>query len=421
MKNRIRGVLKWSERYTKTDMAYLAKGGFWLTLGQIFASGSGFILSIVFANLLPQNVYGTYRYVLSIAGMLSICTLPGVWTAVTQSVAKGYLGGIKIAQRMRMSYGALGSILCALGAGYYFLNSNLELAISLLIIGLFLPLTEPLNTYDAYLYGLKEFKTSTKYFLISQTVSTAVMLSTLIVTDNLFIVLFSYFVPWTITRFIFTKKTLLSIPSDSLVDSSVSTYGKHLTLMSVLSTVALHIDKILIFHYLGAIELAIYAFAIAMPEHLKAVLKGIHTLALPKFAASTIKEIRKTMYRKMATFGIVVIAGIAVYLALAPFIYKILFPEYLNSIKYSMVYAVSIIAVVTSLPMAALTAQKETSKLYQINIVTSIIQIVLLCTFTATFGLWGAIWSRIASRIINLFIQTYLFDRASRAPEVAKN
>ncbi len=413
MQERIKGWLRWSERYTKTDMVYLAKGGFWLTLGQVFASGSGLVLSIFFANLLPPSVFGTYKYALSIAGILSICTLPGVWTALNQSVAKGFEGSLLFAQKIRMSWGALGSVACVIGALYYFYNANSNLGIALLIIGLFLPFTEPLNTYDAHLYGVKDFKTSTKYFVFSQLIATLVMIGALIATDNLFVIIIAYFLPWTLTRAYFTQKTLASLKHNNQVDLSLKSYGRHLSAISVLNTIAQHIDKVLVFHYLGAVELAIYSFAVAMPEQMKAVFKSIHTLALPKFASSDISSIRKTIYKKMLLFGLLVLIGILAYIIASPFIYKFLFPQYMESIKYSMIYSVSVLATVTSLPMAALTSHKKTKSLYIINISTSIIQIVGLGVLTALFGLLGAIWSRVLTRLISLIIQTYVFHRAS--------
>ena len=70
IKEKIYNLLRWSEKYTKTDMVYLAHGGFWLSFGQIISSLSSFLLAIAFANLLPKETYGNYKYILSIASIL---------------------------------------------------------------------------------------------------------------------------------------------------------------------------------------------------------------------------------------------------------------------------------------------------------------------------------------------------------------
>ena len=77
-------LLRWSEKWTKTDMIYLARGGFWLTLGQVISSLSAFLLAIAFANLLPKETYGEYKYILSIASILAIPTLTGMAFLKTQ-------------------------------------------------------------------------------------------------------------------------------------------------------------------------------------------------------------------------------------------------------------------------------------------------------------------------------------------------
>jgi len=61
LKDKIYRLLRRSEKYFKTDMVYLAHGGFWLTLGQIISSAASFLLAIAFANLLPKETYGTYK------------------------------------------------------------------------------------------------------------------------------------------------------------------------------------------------------------------------------------------------------------------------------------------------------------------------------------------------------------------------
>lgn len=65
LKTRIHALLRSSERYFKTDMVYLAKGGSWLFSAQVLSGALSFILAIAFANLVPKEAFGTYKYVLS--------------------------------------------------------------------------------------------------------------------------------------------------------------------------------------------------------------------------------------------------------------------------------------------------------------------------------------------------------------------
>src|SRR3989344_3576832 len=127
MKNRLVNLLRWSEQYTKTDMVYLASGGFWLGLGQIVASGSVFLTSIAFANLLAPELYGIYKYVLSVFGMLAITTLFGMDSAVTQSTARGFEGTITPAFKEKMKWGTLGSLASLAIALYYYAQGNMTL------------------------------------------------------------------------------------------------------------------------------------------------------------------------------------------------------------------------------------------------------------------------------------------------------
>lgn len=41
LQHRIYKLLRWSQRYTRTDMVYLAKGGTWLSLAQGVATLAG--------------------------------------------------------------------------------------------------------------------------------------------------------------------------------------------------------------------------------------------------------------------------------------------------------------------------------------------------------------------------------------------
>ena len=60
LKQKIYRLLRWSERWTRTDMVYFTKGGFWLSLGQIFGSLAGLVLALIYANFLPKTTFGIY-------------------------------------------------------------------------------------------------------------------------------------------------------------------------------------------------------------------------------------------------------------------------------------------------------------------------------------------------------------------------
>ena len=88
-------LLRRSESYTKTDMVYLAKGSFWLTILQITGTISGFFLSVAFANFFPKHEYGIYKYILSVGGIIGAFTLTGLGPAIMQAVAKGSDGVLR--------------------------------------------------------------------------------------------------------------------------------------------------------------------------------------------------------------------------------------------------------------------------------------------------------------------------------------
>jgi len=291
--------LRWTEKWAKTDMVYLAKGGFWLTIEQIVSSISVFLLAIAFANLLPQETYGIYKYVLSLTSILLITNLPGIGVSVIQATARGIEGSLFLALKTKIYWGFLGSFISLLLSGYYYLNNNISLAIIFIIISLFIPFIDSFGIYGSLLSGRKQFKISSIYNSITQIIATLIIISVIFLSDNIFIILITYLLSNTILRLIFFKITLYKFKPNKQMGSNIISYGKHLSVMGIIGTIATQIDKILIFHYLGGIKLAIYIFATAIPEQIKGFLKNIKALAFPKLSQTPSEDTRSSLKNKI--------------------------------------------------------------------------------------------------------------------------
>ncbi|MFA5877270.1 MAG: oligosaccharide flippase family protein [Candidatus Paceibacterota bacterium] len=419
-KDRFTRFLLWSQKYTKTDMLYLAHGGFWLTLGQGVSSLSTLALAVAFANLVPPETYGAYKYILSIASIFAIFSLPGMQKSVSRAAARGHAGVIHGTTRQRVLFSLIGSIAALATSAYYLLNENVELSLALLIIAVALPIFDTFTGYIAHFAGVRRFDLQTKYYALTQTVSVTVLIATLFFTNNLIFILLGYFLPLAIIRMLLYWNITRSIPKeiDATEEKQSLTYGKHLTAMNILGVVAGNIDKILLWKFLGPAQLAIYAFAIAIPEQFKGPLRGVGDLAFPKFATQTPEQMGNalsSLWWKLGVYALILCATSIAYIMLAPYIFKLLFPLYMESVIYSQIYALSLISAVSVIPIAALEAQKKTVTQYFLNTIQSVTSVVLMVVLTPIFGVLGVVCGIVIGRLVSTIYvigtAVYMFKR----------
>jgi O-antigen/teichoic acid export membrane protein len=82
-------ILRWLQKYTRTDMVYVAKGGFWWIFGNVCVLLLSFVTMVAFSHWVPKEVFGAYQYILSTIAILSLFALPGMQSALVRAVAKG--------------------------------------------------------------------------------------------------------------------------------------------------------------------------------------------------------------------------------------------------------------------------------------------------------------------------------------------
>ncbi len=396
-----------AESYLKTDLRYITKGGFWLLLGQIASTGSALALSIAFANLTTKDFYGNYKYILSLSALLSIFTLNGIDTAIAQTIAQGKDGPFFRGLRAKISWGLIGSVFSFIAGIYYLYQSNQDLALSLFLIGIFLPLSEAFDIYNSVLQGRKLFKLLTFFNSATQIISSLIIATAILFNIKVFILIGIYFITHTTINLVCLITTLRKTTLNPTDNPDTINYGKHLSLMQVIGIIMGEIDKVIIFHFLGAASLAIYTFTTAPVDQLKGILKNISFIAFPRFANHSQENIKNNLRPKLIRVGILTAAMVTTYVIMAPFLFKILFKQYYYYVIYSQVFALSLIGVTLSMLLYTFLESHGFKKLlYQYHIISNVISIVTLIPFTYFWGIWGAIIARIISRSF-LFILSY--------------
>lgn len=407
-KNRAFRLLRWTEKYTKTDMAYLASGGFWLTLKTILLAFIALGVSIAFANLLPKHIFGEYKFVFSILAILSLTTLPGLGTSVVRSVAKGFDGTPFAILKTKILWGLAGSLASTGIAFYYYTQGNLGLAGAFGVVALFLPFIDTFNIYSTILTGKKLFRASIVYETIVQGFAALVIVGTLYVTDSLVFVFFSYFASYTFIRLLTLWYILRRYTTNHAVDSEALPHGLHLSVMEVLGTVAESVNTILLWLFIGPAELAVYAFAKALPAQINTGLRKLATIALPKFAERDIVNIKKTLLRRLLWLWVGLFLMFLVYVLSAPLIFETLFPQYTDSIFYSQLAALSILFFPKKIIGTVFNAHAKKGALYMNALMTPLVQLALSVALVPTFGILGAISVGLVAQLFSLILVSVL-------------
>ncbi len=419
LKERTTGFLRWSERYTKVDMVYLTHGGFWLTFGQVLTVLMAFGLALLFANFVPKEIYGTYKFVLAWVGIFGILTLPGLNIAIVRAVAQGKEGVLQRSVKTKLMWGLSAAFFALCFASYYFLKDNTLLAGSFLIVSLFIPHFHATQLYSSFLNGKKLFKLKSFYQIVANVGATIPLAIVLLLTNDLWLILATYFASWTLMYWLLLKATFARFQPNDEDDPSTYVYGKHLSLMEVLGTVARQLDKLLLFHVLGAVEVAVYSFAIAPITQVQGLQKGLYTLALPKLAMRTQEEIRQTLLKRTLLLVLLSSPIGVLYIFAAPYIFELLFPAYMEAVWYSQLYALALFfSTASTLASAAMDAHKEIKYKYIVKIFGNGSRILFMLV-GLPFGITGMMIGILISTFLSTLLTIWLTLKPWETPAQA--
>ncbi|NQV88103.1 MAG: oligosaccharide flippase family protein [Parcubacteria group bacterium] len=402
--------LRWTEKFTRTDMVYIAKGGGWTTVWRVANFSISFAIMTAFANLVSLEIYGRYQYVLSLVGLVAVFSLPGMETALIRSVAKGFESTFPKAFLTRIKWGFLGSLVIVGVAFWTHLQGGDDALVSILLLAaVFLPFRSTAGFTTAFWRGRKNFFAEALFQVTLTGGVATIVITTLFFTDSLFYIVLSFFAAQSVLGIFLYRIAYLHIRPTS-EDESLIPYGKSLTLMGTVGIISDHLDKIILFAFLSPIQLATYAFAIDPARKVRGLIP-ISDLLLPKLSENGVvgDKRKQRVFMKMLSMFIVTIP-LAIMLALVtPYIYGFVFPQYIESVPYFQVLTILLALVPFTVLGVSLEAEMQIQSQYITKISIPVLKIGLFIILIPIYGIWGLIATLLVTEVVKDILTTYLF------------
>jgi O-antigen/teichoic acid export membrane protein len=410
MKQKIFSILRWSERYTKTDMVYLFSGSLWLNISKSFIIILNLLLVVFFANLVPEHTYGQYKYLLSFFVLLSIPALNGIGPSLLLSVSKGYENSVHSAVKAKLIWGLGGSLISTVISLYYLFSGDINLFWGFILMAIFIPFMNGYRLWSEYLNGRHQYRALGFYLTLFEFVKVLTLILVIIFSSrNLFSIIFAYLFIDSLVKFIIYKIVLKKFPPNKKVDIDMVSYGKKISLLKIIRTISNQADKILLFYLLGPIQLAIYSFAIRPVNEIRKFVGSIVDISTPKITVNDFATLKKTMPRKILGFILLLLPLVFILIFLLPYLYKFIFPRYVSSIIYAQIFTLVILLFPKDILEQIFISHSKTTELNYTNQFVSILKILLFLIMLPLFGIWGAIITILISEFINFTILFYLF------------
>jgi len=412
LKEKAYQFLRWLQNYTKTDMVYVAQGSFWWILGRVFSLLAGFLILMAFAKFATKEIYGAYQYVISMAAMIGLICLPGLDTALIRAIAKQKEKTFFLCEKEKLKFGFFAFLVFFIISLWYFFKKNLELAVSFFIAGVFLPFLSIFSLYLAFWQGKKKFDLQNKYFVAHNLLAALILILFIVFKPKITFIIFGYFFSFTFSTFLFWLLTRKRINRETEEDKETISFGKHITLMAIPGSIAGQIDNVILWQFIGPVQVAIYAYALRLVERISELIP-FSALAFPKMAERDLKtdRVKRSIFDKFLKLFWFSIPFTILYILFCPIFFKIFFPAYKESIIYSQVLALTLIFSPFSFLATAFLAEAKKRELYILNIAPQILKIALFFVLIPFFGIWGGVFSILISQIFYSALTLYFFQK----------
>ncbi len=397
-------LIAYLEKKLKVDAHYVIRVNFWINVNRVLAIISGLILSVAYAHFLTQADYGLYSYALTVIGLFSMPISTAIGSGISREVA---LGNYHVARSaifiMRRWILLASGALIAVGV-YYAFAKHIELAASFIVGGLFIPTQAYGGLAKSFLSVNGDVKRIVMFNLYRTPIITLMLCLVTWFTHSALWVIISSILTNTIISASFYRHVarVYRFNEEPIVPGAfASRFAFHNALISILNYGAEKIDNFLLWKFVGAGPLAIYAYATSPVKELLGLISNQSVIALPKFAQKPFHEVKQTLKLRVRQLYLITIPLMVTYIATAPLLFKYVFPQYIQATLISQLAALSLLSAPRRILQAAVLAHQHTKATYATNLIPNGVRIILAFIFIPSIGLYGAILALLLSEIVD--------------------
>ncbi len=407
LKNKYDQIIKVTGKALGIDAGYFVKGGIWGMVQQAVGLICGLGIAYGFGHWMAMAVFGEYNLALSIISLVAIVSLPGMNTAMLQSLGKGFDFSLEQGVKTRIKWSFWGiPILIALAIYYYFQGSD-TFPTTLLIVAIFFPLLESFQSTRMFFLSRKRFDLQAAYTVLSSVLTAILIIGSILLTKNLLVILAGYLLGQIIPAVLSYSKAKTLVVNNKQ-DKGLTSYAKFLTALQILPTAAAHLSNIILASLLGVEQLAIYVVATKFPGMVQKNFDVFYKPVTAKLANQNNSQHAnavKTHLLKFIGLGILMAGGIWVFV---PFLIRVFYSAaYLESIALARLYAWSLL----SLPLIWLfndliKLQKRKKEIFVINTIFPVVKLLLMMILIPLWQIKGLIYIILAERLFETIYLT---------------
>ena len=388
----------------KFDAHYFAKNSFHVAFGHGINIAKGLITGYLVTRMFPKEMYGEYRLVMQIAGLVGVISLSGLPAAISRAVANDQdKAPLRFTMHCYAVFSLLGTVVLLIMIPLLsFWNREALWPMFLIEALLFVPTSVGTTFFGGIIAGTGAFREALRAnYLASILVALSVALMLFLYPSPILLLTFVNAFP-TIIYLKALRKMIRKYPSEER-NWSIFRSGLHLTFAALPMSLSSYVDSIIIAGLFGAKELATFSVALLIPEQVKQLFKELSPIAFSKQAKGRDTQERRKHIVRIVMWGTgIFVIGITLYVVCIPWFIPWLFPQYdaHQVFVLTSAAAITLITIPSNLFVQNLEARGKIHHLQIAQWVASFAFIVALLILAPTYGPLGAIISRGIFRVL---------------------